>query len=149
MEDVIYLDGVETVVGVEFKVGDWITFIDIVDKNPKQIIRIQDGIAFTLNNKCLLSQCNPWAPKEGEFCWFWNEDDKVAKFGRYKESINLSGKCNFFGKYRKAVSYDARWFKYSQEDYTDPGSSSYFCEYDEFDFCEPFIGELPSNLKEQ
>lgn len=68
-----------------------------------------------------IAQCKFWRPKEGEWCWFWNEYSKytltLGKLARYSEEEKL-------------------YFSYNG------------VVYMSYKHCEPFIGELPSFLKD-
>jgi len=101
---------------MDFKVGDWVEFPDFWDPRPKQIVRINNGVAFTKDNKCLLEQLSKWAPHPDEYCWFWNTTTLVT---------------------HPVIATFERMLNESFE--TDIGP---------FDHCEPFIGSLPSYLRE-
>ena len=61
----------------KFKIGDFVKFTDISNKHPQQIIKIEDEVAYTEFNKCLLTQLILWTPVKNEWCWFY--DDKFKK----------------------------------------------------------------------
>ena len=102
----------------QFKAGDFITFLDISDKNPKRIVDIIDDILYTENNKCLISQCRLWAPQVNKLCWFTDNpgDDSIATLGYFKELTK--------GNYYKD-SRDYSW-----------------------NYCEPFLNSKPSWFKD-
>lgn len=88
----------------KFKVGDWIT--DGIEVwQHKENCRVKNQTNWNL-----------WQPKEGEYCWFWENGYKMSLLGK------LTG-------------------------ITDSGK--FFSGWGTYDYCEPFIGELPTNLKEQ
>ena len=62
-----------------------------------------------------------WQPKEGEWCWFWNSALGIWFISTLKD----------FGEYNNSIQYRCN-------------SVYYICEK-----CEPFIGELPSSLKDK
>ena len=62
-----------------------------------------------------------WEPKEGEWCWFWNSALGIWFISTLKD----------FGEYNNSIQYRCN-------------SVYYICEK-----CEPFIGELPSFLKDK
>lgn len=66
----------------KIKIGDFVTFLDISNPNPKKVIDIKNDIVYTENNKCLISQCKLWKPTERELCWFRN-----SKWSKPEESI--------------------------------------------------------------
>ena len=88
------------------KVGDWVTNTE--------------GFLFrvTENNMHASDDFTLWMPKEGEWCWMWNDGfDKP-----YLEKLMKIDKNGKF--YAKSVG-------------------------DRFKHCEPFIGELPSFIKDK
>ena len=115
----------------KFKIGDWVKNNSVNTKYQIQDI-FKNGyswyatsIKLEPRNKWdsylyglpeLLNDCVLWKPKEGEWCWFWNEGASEPSLGQFKEEI--------MGKYYVKRKIYA------------------------FDFCEPFIGKLPSFLKE-
>lgn len=117
----------------EFKVGEWITFIDIYDKNPKQIIKIENGIAYTKTNKCLIEQAIKWIPKNGEWCWFYT--NKLVT-GRIVSPVLKQYKK---GDERMIMERLIRNGKFAIDDKH---------AFHKLELIEPFIGELPSVLKE-
>ena len=117
----------------KLKVSDWITFTDISDKNPKQIIKIENGIAYTKTNKCLIEQAIKWIPEPGEVCWFYDNETDVPTFAKLI-SIN-----KLFD--RKETYTVATPSCISELSYNYSRTMS-------FKHCEPFICELPSNLKD-
>ena len=78
----------------QLKVGDFITFLDISDKNPKRIVDIIDDILYTENNKCLISQCRLWAPQVNKLCWFTN--NKELNIGYLGEFLTINDDGCFF-----------------------------------------------------
>jgi len=54
---------------MEFKVGDWI--IDQYDKHLQLNNSHFYGVSSRTPN--WFDNLKPWQPKEGEWCWFWNE----------------------------------------------------------------------------
>lgn len=68
-----------------------------------------------------LSDVELWQPKKGEWCWFQFAQPKTVNY-QILSKFKLSSPC---GRYYEDING--------------------MC----FDFCEPFIGELPSFLKEQ
>ena len=108
----------------QLKVNDWITFTDISDKNPKQIIKIENGIAYTKSNKCLVEQAVKWNPEPGAWCWFFN-DDRIPTISQFVE-INEDMSRKYFAVYPNRPHALGSWYK----------------------SCEPFICELPSQIKD-
>ena len=73
----------------KFKVGDFVKFTDISNKHPQQIIKIEDEVAYTEFNKCLLTQLILWTPVKNEWCWFYDiKSVKSAALAQFKEMNN-------------------------------------------------------------
>ena len=89
-----------------FKVGDWI-------KEPNNTLTKLKEIPEL--NSYYAEECVLWQPKQGEWCWFWNEYDDTPTLSRFL--------C-----------------MYSDDENGLPNG---------FDFCEPFIGQLPTILQSQ
>ena len=111
----------------QFKIGDYVV---LQNENTYRILNVS-----TTGNNILLdtneypasdnwwstSSCKPWQPKEGEWCWFWNSSLGIWFISTLKD----------FGEYNNSIQYRCN-------------SVYYICEK-----CEPFIGELPSSLKDK
>lgn len=69
-----------------------------------------------------LSDVELWQPKEGEWCWFWN--------GYSKYTLTLGRLAEYSKEEKLYFSYNG-------------------VVYMSYEYCEPFIGELPSFLKER
>ena len=106
----------------KFKVGDWYR-----NKHLNKLYQVNgyEGDFHVVIGQWVqhtdevLNNFELWVPKEGEWCWFWNNKNKLPtltkfdfKTGRYWTSGGTQGE--FFG----------------------------------FEHCEPFIGQLPTHLKE-
>jgi len=66
-----------------------------------------------------------WVPKVGEWCWFYLAQDGM----QFKKGLY------YLGRFRRKI--------YMQNLYVADFSTQ------TFDFCEPFIGELPTECKEK
>ena len=118
----------------DFKVGDW-----VVVKDSKTVFKVadvfKDGYTWYAPSIKLeprnmwdsgvygipesQSHLELWYPKEGEWCWFWNKDSEMPPV--------------------------LRRFKQTQKDGAHiTKDDCYF-----YDYCEPFIGELPSFIKDK
>ena len=104
----------------EFKIGDW-----VVSNHTNKICRCIkiDKLEFQddLANWHICTSYKLWQPKEGEWCWFWNSALGIWFISTLKD----------FGEYNNSIQYRCN-------------SVYYICEK-----CEPFIGELPSSLKDE
>ena len=62
------------------------------------VIKVENGVAFCNSNKCLISQCEIWEPKEGEWCVFWDTNEENFNIRKFKSKANslyfVSGSCN-------------------------------------------------------
>jgi len=108
---------------MKFKIGDWVT---TSSGETKQITGFSGEQGSTIIHSdgfmCYASDCELWQPKEGEYCWFWNNnEEETAVVSKFIE-------MDATGSYKSSIVFA-------------------HC-YISFDFCEPFIGELPSFLKE-
>jgi hypothetical protein len=75
---------------MDFKVGDWVRWsgfgleecfqVHAIDEDS-QVLQNSDGLVYHV------TQCEPWKPKEGEYCWFWNDNQLLNNgsphFGQY------------------------------------------------------------------
>ena len=70
-----------------------------------------------------------WRPKEGEWCWFWNnsKDLTLQKFWKIEQEYFISFFCD------KNKSDGLVFYNVTEKN---------------FKYCEPFVGELPSLLRE-
>ena len=116
---------------IKFKVGDWVT---TKAGYTKQISCLTSDACDTLSigntsvgiNVVFKNEIELWQPKEGEWCWFWN-----------------NGSQAFLGQYDGvATSSTSTWYMCKFVKHSNTISSIY-------DNIEPFFGELPSFLKDQ
>jgi len=127
----------------EFKVGDWVTvsngrpyqFKRFTKDSPEwnksldyENIEMLCGSRFHISNFDR-SIIKLWQPKTGEWCWFWHKKDK-AVFGKLV-TIDESRERLKIGIYSikklgQNMNSQPTWYK----------------------FCEPFIGQLPSFIKD-
>lgn len=98
------------IIGSYVRAGDIIIKVDLIEYN--KLICIELGESIYIND------AEQWYPKDGEWCWFWDEKTKD------KPILRRSG--GYTDKYGDRVYYSDK--------------SSYLN-------CEPFLGLLPSNLK--
>ncbi len=113
------------------KPGDWIeiTYTSIYHMKPFITKYISDEL---INSKFIKS-IKLWQPKVGEWCWFWNKDmdtnqsPRLAQFHLMTEELQKP--MDFPAFYQ--TKYKATKLGYL------------------YDFCEPFIGQLPTSLKDQ
>lgn len=110
----------------QFKVGDWVKCIDgsiqriaEIDEKSEEIYYIDSDNEL---NSYFFSNVKSWHPKEGEWCWF---------------SKNNS---TYFAKLMEIDLDDIEGDIYTVRDLN---YNTIFCSH-----CEPFIGELPSCIKE-
>ena len=129
----------------QFKVGDWVRHLinnnifqlirkDIIDNenydliyfntyyDEEDCIHVFDGEIFQSE------QYEHWQPKEGEWCWFWTNKGKILLGRLFKFESN-------------AYYYDS---PFCNMDINEVGIDRFKANY-----CEPFIGKLPSFLKDK
>ena len=126
----------------KFKVGDWVrvktdTFeYDGTARISKGVKRLSKSDMWLFNENHY--KCNPdnyiehWQPKPDEWCWFWNFTDMpiLAKLISIEYFLERPTEYKI-----KTPSYISK--------------TVYSCmTHMYFKNCEPFIGQLPSNLKE-
>ena len=111
----------------QFKVGDWIENIRCVNQRIiKQVIDCKEhldtltmGNATNGVNVMLKSDVKLWQQKEGEWCWFYNRGDA---FPVLRPFVKMSEENLYL-------------------------ANNIVCDW-AYEYCEPFIGELPSFLKD-
>ena len=124
----------------EFKVGDW-----AVNKTSKQRIikkvtsvysnsdTVTVGDSTVGINVMLIEDLELWKPKPGEWCWFYNS---------LTDTPTLSKLILIESIYERPEIYLAETPSCISK--TSYGYSPSMI----FKFCEPFLGKLPSNLKD-
>ena len=117
---------------MEFKVGDWVRSnvfgigkIDSLHKGCTTTVRVKgwytrDTIDNTRNYDINIQHCELWKPKVGEYCWFLTCNSGY-ELGQFVEILSN-------GKFRYRLNST---------------NSLFNCSH-----CEPFIGTLPSFIKE-
>jgi len=76
------------------------------------------GLGLTSKTYYAFEDCSLWEPMEREWCWFWNAGDKTPTLGKFS---HMFGRC------------------FAMNDHLG---------FDTFMYCEPYIGVLPTLLKE-
>lgn len=121
----------------QFKLNDW---VNITKQNHTRLLQLtkvenirgSNMLYFGKNEYSIFEErvnttsthLELWRPKEGEWCWFWDNDDLPFLLQATGEMVKTSNGYLYFSKQKQRHGNDA--------------SSN----------CEPFIGELPSFLKE-
>ena len=104
----------------KFKKGDWVIHNGVVKRVTKAI----DGYIDSLDNEVAVimkeESLELWEPEDEEYFWYKND---LVKFHETKKNLKL-------------LLESAR------------GRTYYPAEKNFEDYCEPFIGKLPSNLKQ-
>lgn len=107
----------------QFKVGDWV--IEIHSKEIHQIIELFPDICRVRKPISEITYSTEytdfilWQPKEGEWCWFYDDTEGTPIFGRFYKQDKDFGNCC-----------------YPQHQINS-----------QYSYCEPFIGELPTFLQ--
>ncbi len=115
---------------MKFKIDDWIVFEAKIigqventrEENGKNCILV-DGTWYFDD----LESISKWEPKEGDFCWFWNnqKDLTCAKF------FKMDCKYYIVSYLEKERLQDHFYFLVTEK---------------EFKHCEPFLNTLPTIL---
>ena len=104
----------------KFKTGDWVIHNGV----PKRVTKAVDGYIDSLDNEVAVimkeESLELWEPEDGKYFWYKND---LVRFHETQANIGL-------------LLESAR------------GCSYYPAEKNFEDYCEPFIGKLPSNLKQ-
>ena len=103
----------------EFKIGDWIKHKVYIEA-PMQINEVyKTAVHIKYNGIYDNTEVELWQPKPNEWCWFWNVTDFDAP--------TLSRFCGMQDKLFRCTNSKQNLFTH----------------------CEPFIGQLPTSLKDQ
>ena len=104
----------------KFKVGDWVIHNGVA----KRVTKAVDGYIDSLDNEVAVimkeESLELWEPEDGKYFWYKND---LVRFHETQANLGL-------------LLESAR------------GCSYYPAEKNFEDYCEPFIGKLPSNLKQ-
>ena len=107
----------------KFKVGDFIT-VTGTSVSTEQVVKIDGDIIHVRNyGMCYARQATPWQPKKGDWCWFWNEGAIITVL----ELLEIVDDGN--RKYFAAM----------------PNIPHFLGGY--YQYCEPFLGKLPTKLR--
>ena len=117
---------------MRFKVGDWVENITCPSRRIiKQVVNATEGYdTVTVGNVdvginvMLINDLELWKPKPGEWCWFWNKGTTITIL-KLLEIVNDGNR-----KYFAAM----------------PNSPHSLGGY--YQYCEPFVGNLPSFIKD-
>jgi hypothetical protein len=112
---------------MSFTVGDWVTSISWADQEPQKITKIElatspdeEDFVFFGDNYCTeLKYVEKWIPKEGEWCWFKNENDEIYSLAKF-EAGDIYDSDSVIKSTQLGIHGNSYW-----------------------DICRPFIGELP------
>ena len=98
----------------QFKDKDWLRVIAGHERPINSVFQIKSCLT-----RYKLSDVELWQPKEGEWCWFYDDTEGTPIFGRFYKQDKDFGNCC-----------------YPQHQINSP-----------YSYCEPFIGELPTFLQ--
>ena len=126
---------------ISFKLGDWVISTKYPKANPIKIQHqhaIDTGIFGTCTNtkgqaNLLYSEeCMPWQPKVSEWCWFWNDNNYLPNLRQFSSCLKtIDGTTIHLIKQDKST-----------------GILMSHCGIEGYTHCEPFIGQLPTSLKD-
>ena len=130
-----------------FKLGDWIKSTRYPNLRPIQITSIYEsntrpGILGLKSKGTVLysDEVELWQPKVGEWCWFINTNC-APLLAQFVKMQNQSFWIN--NKYKSVLGYKANKFGHYSGN-IGPKDEDYV-----FVYCEPFIGQLPTHIKDQ
>ena len=112
----------------KFKVGDWV--VEIHSTTKAQVLELfgnQIRVKFCYPDAIITTDSSdfiPWVPKKGEWCWF-SHKGRISVISQF-HSLEID--CN-----RKYAA-------------TFPNTPHPMIAY--YDYCEPFLGKLPTKLQE-
>ena len=116
----------------KFKVGDWV--VEIHSTTKAQVLELfgnQIRVKFCYPDAIITTDSSdfiPWVPKKGDWCWFWDYDNQPA-IGKSNGVTPSSENCDFY-------------MGNTSHPYNIPHL------FQGFVFCEPYIGQLPSVIKD-
>lgn len=120
----------------DVSVGDWIR---TPDDEVTQVLELDEihGTQNKLSNGHIcfngfLKACELWQPKEDEWCWFWNNNEGHTDLG--PRLAKFMFKIDELQSPMDFPAFHITKYKPKNYGYT-------------YDFCQPFIGELPTYLK--
>ena len=117
-----------------FKLGDWARVTEGHAKNNIFKVTGLLGTDILLGN-CFnykADHCKLWAPEEGEWCWFWNDETDIPRLRQFLYPSNI---------------FDRPTVYITQPDPATVMSRTYW-GIESYKYCEPFIGQLPTILKD-
>ena len=119
----------------KFEVGDWVVNrineigqILQEDYKGKGLYKISNTHALKCEVGTSAKDLTIWVPKSGEWCWFWDYDNQPA-IGKSNGVTPSSENCDFY-------------MGNTSHPYNIPHL------FQGFVFCEPYIGQLPSVIKD-
>lgn len=120
---------------LRFKENDFVRYIHSNTSKPLKISNINCGVYYFEGTgmSCLEFEIKPWTPEPGDWCWFYDNETDVPTLAKLI-SIN-----KLFD--RKETYMVATPSCISETSYNYSRTMS-------FARCQPFIGELPTNLKD-
>ena len=104
----------------QFKIGDWVDYAGEFYRVHEEY-NGKGNISKEVVNSLVRHGKNVqlWQPKEGEWCWFYDDTEGTPIFGRFYKQDKDFGNCC-----------------YPQHQINSP-----------YSYCEPFIGKLPTFLQ--
>ena len=117
-----------------FKPGDWVKYKDqqdttiykVINILPNDLIDIEDTIVDKYDIEL-------WQPQPGEWCWFLNHKNDLPRLRKFISASN---------------PFDRPTVYTTQPDPSTEMSRAY-CGIESYNYCEPFIGQLPTILKDK
>ena len=118
-----------------FKVGDFVRYIHSNTSKPLKINNINCGRYYFegTNMSCLEHEIRPWTPEPGDWCWFYNNETDIPTLAKL---ISIS---KLFDRKETYIVATPSCISETSYNYSRTMTLAN---------CQPFIGELPSNLKD-
>lgn len=113
----------------KFRVGDWLVEIHSGDfAKVLNVYKKDIRVHLIKSNSIITTESTDfthWQPKKGEWCWWFSTKNRIPTIGQF---LSIETDSN-----RKYAA-------------TFPNTPHPFISY--YDYCEPFLGQLPTNLQE-
>ena len=70
-------------------------------------------------------------PQPNEWCWFWNDETDIPRLRQFISASNPFDRPTVYTTHPDPVTVMSRAY----------------CGIESYNYCEPFIGDLPQNLQ--
>ena len=104
-----------------FKLGDW---VDIPSLNTEPVQNRSDLCHLGLEL---------WQPEHNEWCWFWNDETDIPRLRQFISASNPFGRPTVYTTHPDPATVMSRTY----------------CGIESYNYCEPFIRQLPTTIKDK